>query len=83
MGINSPPYCSSPKRRGDFDPVYGWQERSIRAHDARRDNDDCGLAGNFYEEKEYLGSEPTPLETPIDKKPWFFSWKRFLTYIKK
>ena len=81
MGIGNPPYCSTPKRKGDFDPVYGWQLRSIRAHDARHDNSDCGMAGNFYEEKDYLGKDPLSLvdENPFDKPSL---WKRFLTYIK-
>jgi hypothetical protein len=85
MGIGNPPHCSTPQRKGDFDPVYGWHERSIRAHDARHDNSDCGMAGNFYVEKDYLGKDPLSLvdDSPFDKKPWFFSWKRFLTYIKR
>lgn len=73
MGIRNPAHCSTPKRKGDFDPVYGWYERSIPAHDARHDNSDCGMAGNFYEEKFYLGpEEPT---NPFDKPSM---WKRFI-----
>jgi len=43
------------------------------------------MAGNFYVEKDYLGKDPLSLidENPFDKKPWFFSWKRFLAYIKR
>ena len=82
MGFGNPPNCSTPKRKGDFDPVYGWQQRSMRAHDARHDNNDCGMAGNFYVEKDYLVLAPLSLvdENPFDK-PSF--WKRLLAYIKR
>lgn len=79
MGIGSPAYCVSTKRQGEFDPVYGWQHVSVRAHDARRDAKDCGLGAKFYEEKEYLGSMMD--DTDLPPKPSL--WKRLLTYIKR
>ena len=86
MGFGNPPHCSTPKRKGDFDPVYGWQQRSMRAHDARHDNADCGMAGNFYVEKkdyDYLGKDPLSLmdDNPFDKKPSI--WSRLVEYFTK
>lgn len=53
-------YCESPRRKQDFDPVYGYSYQATRCRDARMNNDLCGIAGNWYE----------PIPVPV--KPTFW-----------
>lgn len=64
-----PPYCHSPKIKGNFDVVYGWRPTSIYCRDARKDPDGCGVPGNFY--------EPKPVPKPLNL------WQRFVAWLTR
>lgn len=73
-GIGALATCATPKRKGDFDVIYGWQLRQINPRAARGDDADCGVVGNFYEQK--------PPEPPPTRKERFLSpWQRFKEWL--
>lgn len=51
-GIGSLPNCATPRRKGDFDLVYGWIQKQTNPYDARNNQDDCGTVGNYYEKED-------------------------------
>jgi hypothetical protein len=64
--------CYSPHRKGQFNPITGWEYSTVTCDRARASNDDCGMSGRWYEPKAEtiaaLGKKPSLSERIVT---WF------------